>query len=1371
MNPQHDEFLDELAAVVDGDPQALERWADTLADSEAARDARHEAQHAADALKQAGADYVPPADLADRVLAALDARPDAAPQPAPEPAATPAPAPEPQRTQAPTADAPPPEKKSGNVAKVLVFGGVATLLAAAAAVGLFVAMNQGDDAEDPLAIPAGNLSAHLDLVVRSAGGEGVQVAPPGGDAVASTEGAEVQAGSRVVTDPRSRARLTLSDGSTLVLNQDTELVVGEDERSVELVRGEILAEVAHLDEGPRAEYQTPAGLVEVVGTKFFLTASDDRASVRVTQGVVRVHAQGQSAEVKTGQEGLMQRGQAPQVLPAVGLATSMGWSELGETAEDDLPVPGLGELRAHRPGEREEEERELHLAHHGVQVRIVGNVARTEIHETFRNDTDDELEGVYRFPLPPGARIASLSLKVDGEWEEGAFVDKERGQQIWRGVIRNATPEQQRNQQEEFIWVPGPWRDPALLEWQQGGRFELRIFPIPANGEREVRLSYEQTIAPHADGRRYVYPLAHAEDDSTRVGHFEVDVRVAGDDTEVKSHGYAMNHEPEDGAQRMRYTRDDFRPSGDLVIDYRAPADDAEARWWTFTGQATVAPPERSREDRDVREAQQEVHEDDRGYVLFALRPELPGWTEAQQRDYVVVVDSSQSMVGERYQRATALVERIAQEMDRRDRVMAIACDLRCRGMERPELPNVASAAALREFLEKQEPAGSSDMARSLRDALQLARDAGAGNDRALRLVYVGDGIGTMGHRQAGSIAAEVDAILSDDSVSLTTVGIGQDADSQTLEAIARAGGGHYVPFTPGQRTGAAALAVLETAYGPSLQGAEIRLPDGVAAVAPAELPTVRAGQELLVAARMERDQVAGEILLTGKVGGRAFEQRYPVELTASRAAGNAFVPRMWASQTIEALELEGKSENRDRIVALSKAYGVMSRETSLLVLESEAMFRAFGVDRARPTLQWTGEDEAEAGEADGLLAQLGSSGLGLTGTGRGGGGVGTGALGLSGGAPSPAPSRASVSSRAPRVAAVDDLLDSARGGPSLAEEQSEAEAAPPRRQARGRSLRTRRPMPRGGQWMRKVWFREGRVRRGDEVRERDLAAVRAAEEALRSSPDSRDRHRAAVRALSRAGRLARAEEVARAWLERDRLDPEALTYLGDVVGRQGKREEALRLLSGIVDLQPENETLQERMANAFERAGEAELACAHRVTLAELESDDEDVVAGAMRCASSLGRTVSADRLAQLVDEDERDDVRARAARPDSPSRLRGDVLLDATWTGGSDVDLTLVTPQGTRLSWMGGRTTVIGDDASRIGRERVGLRRATPGTYYVEVNRADPNDTSRVRGEIRVRAFGETERIPFELEGVRAQVGQVSVVRRWRMENAPSR
>src|SRR4029077_2571473 len=81
------------------------------------------------------------------------------------------------------------------------------------------------------------------------------------------------------------------------------------------------------------------------------------------------------------------------------------------------------------------------------------------------------------------------------------------------------------------------------------------------------------------------------------------------------------------------------------------------------------------------------------------------------------------------------------------------------------------------------------------------------------------------------------------------------------------------------------------------------------------------------------------------------------------------FVPRLWASLAIEQREQAGGGEDRAKIVALSQAYGVMSRETSLLVLESQAMFDAFGVDRHTPTAKWTGEDQLDEVAAAGTIS------------------------------------------------------------------------------------------------------------------------------------------------------------------------------------------------------------------------------------------------------------------------------------------------------------------------------------------------------------------------------------------------------------------
>ena len=1420
MSTRNEErFWDELAPIADGDPEAIERNADLLGESDEHRDARFEAQRVAGLLKDAGADYEPKADLADAVLAKIDARGGseekqatgeaAPPPPAADPSTTGArPKPEPEK-KAETAE---PKKKSSGVKIFPLF----TLAAAAAAFIAIVAgvvslvMNRGEEAGPSIAANEAAWTGTLARIARASSDSesGVTVKLPGAESeTALTAGAVIPAGATLRTDERTRARIELSEGTVIALDHATEITLDATApRRIELAGGALVADVAHLDNAPNAEIVTPTGRVEVIGTKFILAATEENASVRVTRGAVRIHpVTGGSAEVKAGNEGLMPKSGEATVSPAVHLAQDIAWSELeAEQQGEDEPIPGLGELRARRPGEREDRERPLHLANHKVTVRVVGNVARTEIEETFRNDDDATLEGIYRFPLPPDARIASLSLEVDGRWEEGAFVDKDRARRIWRGVIRNATPEQQRVDEEEFIWVPGPWRDPALLEWQRGGRFELRIFPIPARGERRIRLAYTQTITPHGrEGRRYTYPLAHASDESTRVGRFEVDVRVAGD--EATPHGYEMQSTREDNATSLRYVADNFLPKGDLIVDYQLPGGESELRAWTFKGDATVPPADNSREGNpDVVRLQRELDGDDRGYVVFALRPELPAWAEGRSRDYVLVVDSSQSMVGERYDRAVQLAKHMVGEMDRRDRFMVLTCDATCREMsDAPASPSVRAAAQVEGWLSSIAPAGSSNVQLALREAV-ASLEGKRNPDRDVRVIYIGDGAASVGHRRASSLAAEARALTDDPQVTFTTVGIGGDADTMALEAVARGGGGHYVPYVPGQRASMAALAVLETTYGASLASASLELPEGITDVSPAELPTIRAGEEIIVVGRMASGQVRGEVRLHGKVAGREFTDRYPVSLDASTAAGNAFVPRLWASETIEKLELEGRGENRDRIVAMSKAFGVLSPHTSLLVLESEAMFRAFGVDRNQPTLQWTGEEDMEVSTSTGLevhdsddamLDMLGDSAAsGILGGARGRAGEGAGAgfasrgEGGGGGLRGPAVTRERRARRAsPRRTAPSSPR---RDMPVTAgDEEAEAPAAEPEpvaqsapaddraanaEQSRATGTTTMRPPPPrpGGQWMRRVWYREADVNAATTLPPAWQRAVDEAEAQLRANPDSRDRHKALVRALSRAGLLDRAREIAEDWIERDRLDPEALTYLSDVLGRQGKREEAMRYLSGIVDLASDDVTLQERLANAFDRAGMPERACAHRVALAEIQASDAAKVAAAVRCERGLGREEAATRiLANVPDAAARQRAEEEAQTTASPERVRGDLILDASWSGGTDVDLSLITPQGTRISWMGGRTTVVGEDASRAGRERLGLRRTSVGSYVVEVNRANPGDTTPITGTINVRVSMNgtlTERrIPFTLSptDARTTAGRVDIVRRSRM------
>ena len=75
-----------------------------------------------------------------------------------------------------------------------------------------------------------------------------------------------------------------------------------------------------------------------------------------------------------------------------------------------------------------------------------------------------------------------------------------------------------------------------------GGRFELKIFPIPKRGSRRVVLTYTQVVDQAAGMRRFTYPLAHDPSGTTTIDSFDMDVQVRGLDKSIPlaTRGYEM---------------------------------------------------------------------------------------------------------------------------------------------------------------------------------------------------------------------------------------------------------------------------------------------------------------------------------------------------------------------------------------------------------------------------------------------------------------------------------------------------------------------------------------------------------------------------------------------------------------------------------------------------------------------------------------------------------------------------------------------------------------------------------------------------------------------------------------------------------------
>ena len=133
------------------------------------------------------------------------------------------------------------------------------------------------------------------------------------------------------------------------------------------------------------------------------------------------------------------------------------------------------------------------------------------------------------------------------------------------GELREAVPVEKARGKQVFEEVIRRRVDPALLETTAGENFRLRVYPLPARGTRRVVIHYSEPLASAQGRYRYRFALAQAG----RLASFSLDVRVAS--PAGTPSGLAIDGRPIEMAQsgiwyRGTIQRKDFAARGWLEI-------------------------------------------------------------------------------------------------------------------------------------------------------------------------------------------------------------------------------------------------------------------------------------------------------------------------------------------------------------------------------------------------------------------------------------------------------------------------------------------------------------------------------------------------------------------------------------------------------------------------------------------------------------------------------------------------------------------------------------------------------------------------------------------------------------------------------------
>lgn len=547
-------------------------------------------------------------------------------------------------------------------------------------------------------------------------------------------------------------------------------------------------------------------------------------------------------------------------------------------------------------------EREIRLSHVRLHGEVDGSLATTVLELEFTNPNPRVLEGELRLPLHDGQTVSGFALEMaDGTLMPAVPVPKAKGREVFESVIRRRV-------------------DPALLEQTEGQQFRLRLYPLNPGKPRKVSITLSEVLGRDAHQHQHLdLPLDFG---STVAEQLDLHLRLPGLAPAALQLGSAL----EGAALRTQNGQVELDLHQDGAPAPRAGASvmPSDARAWSLAWPAAAG------------DSVFSARHDGQAYFLAEINVHGQSRPRARPDALTVVWDASGSGAARDHAREFALLDAVFHWQPNLRVDLAVVRE-RADPVQPFEVRH-GDWHRLRAALEQLSYDGASDAGLWTAAADQAA-------PRGLTLLF-SDGLGNWGAApvrapSAGSAtAAAAFAILAS-----------PQANPGWLRHWSEQHGGALLDLA--HLDSQAALAELMRDP-PRLERVEGEGFDQWTAVS-----TRVCDGRLSIAAHLT-DTQAHAVLVLLSPEGREYRQEFAVR--GPPAAAEDALPvaaRRWAELRIAELEAE-PGLHRNEIRRLGEDFGLLSHETSLIVLETLADYRRFAI--TPPAGPWRAAYLAEQG-------------------------------------------------------------------------------------------------------------------------------------------------------------------------------------------------------------------------------------------------------------------------------------------------------------------------------------------------------------------------------------------------------------------------
>jgi len=557
-----------------------------------------------------------------------------------------------------------------------------------------------------------------------------------------------------------------------------------------------------------------------------------------------------------------------------------------------------------------------------VEARVTGVVARVSVHQEFRNDGQDWVEGVYVFPLPDQAAVDHLRLRIGERIIEGEIREKEQARKDYEAARESGRKaslvEQQRANMfttsvaniapGETVIVEIDYLEP--LRYDDGTfslRFPLTLTPRYIPGEPlpdRKGTGWSADTSTVADASLITPPVIVRSADHRLT--FTAELNVGVPLQFVASRYHRIDVSSTGNRYRIVLADSSVPMDQDLELTWR-PVADATPRALLFTEEAAGA----------------------QHALLMMLPPdEFSAPMQSLPRELILVIDTSGSMHGTSLEQAQSALGMALGGLGPRDRFNIIQFNSVTSSLFSTSVDaTMNNIAVARRFISGLTANGGTEMLPAIEQALSAA----SGEGHLRQVIFITDG--SVGNEEA--LFALIEQRLG--AARLFTVGIGSAPNSWFMRKAAEAGRGTFTMIGALHEVDEKMGRLFRKLEQPQVTDISVTWPGGNDAEShPGVIPDLYAGEPIVVRTRLPSGLRAGGRV---RIHGKSALGAWQAEIGLDAAEQGTGIAALWARGRIEWLldrlrRGADEAEIRAAIVDTALSHHLVSKYTSLVAID-----------------------------------------------------------------------------------------------------------------------------------------------------------------------------------------------------------------------------------------------------------------------------------------------------------------------------------------------------------------------------------------------------------------------------------------------------